>query len=493
MRFRERWLRLRLRTRIAGTIVLALVAVNALIAVIFILMPAQLLTIYSANWLTGKAEVAALLIFQENAQERDAIAARLEADNHVQISWQRTWDEPGPETRKSLRPFLERARATIESDLAGRIRKVAVKGVLELRGNLFRVDVQPQPPDFLDQLPLGPLAPEEPDLAILGIFELAVQGLDGSWVVIKPEGTKGYAERLKPLLVLLTGAVVMISLLSTVTARNTLRPLERLAESARQFGRTRKAAPVDPAGLYEFEVVAQAMNEMQGRIKRFIDERTQMLAALSHDLRSSLTGLLLDAEEVSGGESKNRLIAGIEDLERVISATLAFAGDDLKAEPAQKIDLAALLISLCDSFSDRNAPASYSGPNHIFAVCQPVAIKRAFTNLIDNAVKYGGCARVRLEFSANGAAISIADDGPGIPAEKAELAFRPFGRLDDARNRESGGVGLGLTIARDVIQSHGGEVSLGVRSEGKAFEVQISLPLSPKRVQRRLAAGDASS
>jgi signal transduction histidine kinase len=223
------------------------------------------------------------------------------------------------------------------------------------------------------------------------------------------------------------------------------------------------------------------MNEMQERIKRFIDERTHMLAALSHDLRTSLTGLLFDAEELTGGESKDRLIAGMEEMERVISATLAFAGDDLKGEPVQMIDLAALLISLCDSFSDRNCPASYSGPDHLFAMCQPVAVKRAFTNLIDNAVKYGGCARVRLELAASGAAVSIADDGPGIPPDKADLAFKPFGRLDHARNRESGGVGLGLPIARDIVQSHGGDICLGIPSQGKGFEVLISLPLPPSR------------
>ena len=282
------------------------------------------------------------------------------------------------------------------------------------------------------------------------------------------------------MLILLTSAVALVAFLSTITASRALRPLERLAESARNFGRTRKAVPIEPDGLHEFEVIARAMNEMQECIERFIDERTHMLAALSHDLRTSLTGLLLDAEEMPGGDSKNRLTAGLEEMVGVISATLAFAGDDLKGEPAQMIDLAALLISLCDSFSDRNCPASYSGPDHLFAMCQPVAIKRALSNLIDNAVKYGGCARVQLGLAADGAAISIADDGPGIPADKADLAFKPFGRLDYARNRESGGVGLGLTIARDIVQSHGGEIRLGIPSQG-GFEVLISLPLPSSR------------
>jgi signal transduction histidine kinase len=476
MRCREPQPRLRLGTRIAFTILAAIVAVDALYVVLFLLMPARLLTTYSAHWLVGKAGEATSIIFQEDGRARDARAARFGTDNHLQIRWQRTWDEPEPESKRGLRPFLERARATIERDLEGKVRNVAVRGMLELRGNIFHVDLQPQPPDFLNQLPLGPLEPGEADLPILGIFEIAIQGLDESWIIIEPEGTQGYGERLQPWLILLTGAVVLVSFLSTITASRALHPLERLAVSARNFGRTRQAVPIDPAGLNEFEVIARAMNEMQESIKRFIDERTYMLAALSHDLRTSLTALLLDAEEVTGGDGKERLIAGLEEMERVISATLAFAGENLKGEPAQMIDLAALLISLCDSFSDRNCDASYSGPDHLFAMCQPVAIKRAISNLIDNAVKYGGCARVQLLTSSDGAAISIVDDGPGIPANKANLAFRPFGRLDYARNRESGGVGLGLTIARDIVQSHGGEIRLGVPAQGKGFEVLILLP-----------------
>src|SRR5208337_1360189 len=205
--------------------------------------------------------------------------------------------------------------------------------------------------------------------------------------------------------------------------RKSLRPLDRLTAAARSFGRTRQAVPIDPAGLREFGVIARAMNEMQERIKLFLDERTHMLAAMSHDLRTGLTGLRLDAEELEESEARERVIAGVEEMERMISATLAFAGDDLKGEPTEMIDLAALLISLCDSFSDRNYAASYSGPNHLCALCQPVAIKRAFTNLIDNAIKYGGCARVELSHSADRAAISISDDGPGIPPGKIELAF----------------------------------------------------------------------
>jgi hypothetical protein len=142
-KFRKWWPRLGLRTRIAVTVVAALIAVDALFAVLFLLMPARLMTTYSAHWLIVKAEEASSAVFQADAQERDALAAQFGANNNLQVHWRRMWDEPGPNTKKSLRPFLEQTRATIERDLGGKARKVAVKGALELRGNIFKVDVKP--------------------------------------------------------------------------------------------------------------------------------------------------------------------------------------------------------------------------------------------------------------------------------------------------------------------------------------------------------------
>ncbi len=225
-----------------------------------------------------------------------------------------------------------------------------------------------------------------------------------------------------------------------------------------KMGRSRETTPFDPAGLGEFGVIASALNEMQARIKQFLDDRTQMLAAISHDLRTSLTRLRLEAEELPESATKDQLIADMIDMEQMISATLTFAGDDFKTEPQSRVDLGALLISLCDSYFDRGMLAEYTGPNHAHIHCQPVAMKRAFDNLIGNAIKYGLRARVGLSVGSGSLAVSVCDDGPGIPPYQVDLAFRPFSRLEQSRNRESGGVGLGLTIARDIIRSHGGEI-----------------------------------
>jgi signal transduction histidine kinase len=476
MWFGKPWPRLRLATRLAIMTLLALIAVQALYAAVFLLIPARILSLYSAHWIIARSDEAASAIFQAAEKNRDALAAKLGAENHLHVRWESTW-AVGEASSQFIGPFLERTRASIESKLKGTAKKVTVQGLIQLRDNFIHVDVQQQPPDFLDRLPLGPLQPEETDLPILGPFKLAIQGMDGSWVTIETEPAETYAARLKPWLITLIGTAAFVSFSSVFTAKKLLRPLERLVESARKFSRTRKAQLVDPAGLHEFEVIARAMNEMQMRIARFIDERTQMLAAFSHDLRTSLTGLRLDAEALSGGDIKSRLIAGMEEMEGMVSATLAFAGDDLKVEPAQMIDLAVLLISLCDIFADRGCDANYTGPEHLLARCKQVAIKRAFTNLIDNALKYGGCARVYLNKSGDRAIITIIDDGPGIPPDKVDLAFQPFGRLDHSRSRETGGVGLGLAIARNIIQAHGGEIGLGVPPSAKGLEVLISMPL----------------
>jgi signal transduction histidine kinase len=456
---------------------LVALAVEALNVTVFILIPARLMKVYSAHLLVEKAELAALAVFQADPKARDALCAKLGAAYRLRISWQPALDEAtqGPDENK--RPYLERVRGAIEADLNEKIKKVTVRGIVGFTGNLFRVDLQFQPPDLIKRLPVRPLKPEEDDLAIPGPFEFAIQGLDGSWIVIEPEGPPSYTARLLPWIVILFGAVAAVSLLSALAVRRPLRALERLAEAAREFGRTRKTVPIDRAGSREIGVIAEAMNGMQERIERFIAERTRMIAAMSHDLRTNLTASRIDAEELPGCEATDRIVANMEEMERMISATLTFAGDELKGEPAQRIDLAAMLISLCDNFSDRNCDASYDGPDHLSALCQPVAMKRAFTNLIDNAVKYGGCARVQLSHSGNRAAIVIADNGPGIPPNKVELAFQPFWRLDSARSRQIGGVGLGLTIARDIIQSHGGEIALGQPPQGTGLEVRISLPL----------------
>jgi signal transduction histidine kinase len=231
--------------------------------------------------------------------------------------------------------------------------------------------------------------------------------------------------------------------------------------------------------LRDFASIGEAMNEMQVRIKDFVGERTQILAAISHDLRTALTRFRLEAEALPEGDIKQRMIANIDEMEGMISATLTFAGDDLKGERSEPVDVAAVLITISDNFSDMGAPVSYDGPDHAEATCQPTAIRRAFTNLIDNAIKYGKEARIGLLQDRDQLVITIADKGPGIASDDVELAFKPFRRLEQSRSRETGGVGLGLTIARDIIRAHGGSIALANGSQG-GLVATIALPATRK-------------
>ncbi len=465
----------RLGTRIAAMTLIALLAVQAMNAAIFLLLPPPQMPVYSARWLIEKIEETVPAIFAAQEADRPHLAEQAETQDNLRIRWRPSNQiQPEPPAYSSL--VLDRVRASLEKGLGEKVRAVIVKEHGFPLGP-DHLDDRHLPPELRKQLPPGPI--EANDTLLFGHFEILIQGLDGSSVSIEPQWRPRFLSFLHPWFVTLIGAVILVWALSTFTATRSLRPLDRLVEAAEKLGRTREATPIDAAGLNEFGIIADALNDMQSRIKQFIDERTQMLAAISHDLRTSLTRLRLEAEDLPESETKDRLLSDMHEMERMISATLTFAGDDLKKEPQQRVDLAALLISLCDGFSDRGQEAEYGGPNHAHLLCQPVAMKRAFDNLIGNAIKYGSRASVTLKHCDGLLLVSVSDSGPGIPPEKVELAFRPFRRLEPSRNRESGGVGLGLPIARDIIRAHGGEITLRNRPEG-GLEVLVQLPTQTK-------------
>jgi signal transduction histidine kinase len=202
-----------------------------------------------------------------------------------------------------------------------------------------------------------------------------------------------------------------------------------------------------------------------------------MLAAISHDLRTPLTRLRLQAEYVADHEQRDGMLANIDAMRDMLTETLSFAKGDASAEASAPFDLASILISLCDEASDAGAEAEYEGPDHVTALGKRTAIRRMFSNLIDNAVRYGGAARVSLREDTTDWIVTVTDDGPGIPPESFDQAFEPFQRLESSRNRETGGTGLGLSIARDIALAHGGQISLANASPGsKGLVVTVLLP-----------------
>ncbi len=255
------------------------------------------------------------------------------------------------------------------------------------------------------------------------------------------------------------------------TVRRLIRPVTALAEAADRLGRDVNAPPLPEDGPSEVATAARAFNTMAERIRRFVGDRTQMLASIGHDLKTPITRLKLRAEFLDDDEQRRKMLADLDEMEAMIAATLAFARDDSRREPSVPVDLAALCRTVTDEAADASPDfaelITYLGPEHLTVVARPGSLKRALANLVGNAVAYGGSATLRLQPPAAGVVrISVEDDGPGVPDSELENVFQPFHRLEASRNRETGGTGLGLPIARNIFRAHGGDVVLRNRADG---------------------------
>ena len=201
-----------------------------------------------------------------------------------------------------------------------------------------------------------------------------------------------------------------------------------------------------------------------------------MLAAISHDLRTPLTTLRLRAELLDDSEAKTKLLDTIEEMNAMIEATLAFAREEAAQEDTRTVDLTALVQSVCDDLQDLGNNVTLTAADRLTYSCRPIGLKRAIRNVIENAIRYGGGSRVDIARADDTYTIIVDDDGPGIPEADLERVFEPFMRLDASRNKDSGGIGLGLSIVRSIVRSHGGDVSLQNRTTG-GLRVTISLPV----------------
>lgn len=312
------------------------------------------------------------------------------------------------------------------------------------------------------------------DSIVMADIHIAIHLEDGAWLAIGPSNEGLTSLHYLRNILGLAGTLFFVAAFSIWMARSIVRPLTNLAQAAEKLGRERETTPITGMKLPELASIADTFNEMQARLKKFVDERMQMLAAISHDLRTPLTRLRLYAETVPNEAQRTQILSDISDMETMVSTSLAFMSDEIHREPYSAVDLASLIISQCDNFGDAGRAVSYTGPDHAQLTCRPVALRRAISNLIDNGCKYGGKVCVTLTDTGASLVIDIRDNGPGIPADQAERAFAPFQRLEESRNRETGGTGLGLTIARDVVVSHGGDIQL--IHDDKSFLVRVELP-----------------
>jgi signal transduction histidine kinase len=318
------------------------------------------------------------------------------------------------------------------------------------------------------------------DIAVLRSFRIAIDMGNSRWLVVSQHLDEKEATRRFRNIAIIIVTLLFIGGLSFWLARRLVQPLKRLTEAAERLGRERKPTLIAEIAIPEYAAIARTFNEMQLRLKQFVDERTHMLAAIAHDLRTPLTRLRLFAEYVEDKTQQRQLLSDIAEMDAMINSTLAFAGGEAKSEAHSRVDMAALLISLCDNACDAGGWVDYLGPDHAQLPCQPVAMRRALANLIENGCKYAGHVTVELDDKADSIVIAVIDDGPGIAPEQIERAFAPFQRLEGSRNRTTGGTGLGLAIARDVIHGHGGNIHLlPVEPHGLLVQVVLPKPATP--------------
>ncbi|MGE5547641.1 MAG: ATP-binding protein [Solirubrobacterales bacterium] len=317
------------------------------------------------------------------------------------------------------------------------------------------------------------------------VLRISVSLNDGSWLnVVAPIDPAGDSLWMRPRFLLpLLGALIVVTLAALWAVRRATRPFDTFTAAAERLGVEIGAPPLSEDGPREVRRAAHAFNVMQARIRRFVDDRTQMLAAISHDLRTPITRLKLRAEFVEDEHERSRMLADLDEMERMIASTLAFARDDARREERCRLDIAALTQGLVDDAAAAGVEARYAGPDSLVAAARPMALKRALANLIDNAVKYGHRADVSLARVKDDIVITIADDGPGIPPEDRERVFAPFVRLEASRNRDTGGTGLGLAVARAAIRAHGGDIRLEERPAG-GLEVTLTLPIPGESIRK---------
>jgi len=310
-----------------------------------------------------------------------------------------------------------------------------------------------------------------------GPLELAmsIRLESGDWLNVRSMFHRPVAQWLIGDFAALIIAAVLVTLVAVVTTVRIVRPMRTLADASDRAGRGEELEALRESGPLEIRDTVRAFNKMQDRIRRFVTGRTRMLAALGHDLRSPLTAMRLRLELIEEGEDRDRLEALVDEMQAMVEATLAFARGEAQTEETVTVDLRGLLLDLVGE-RHLKGTARLGEAEQVHARVRPVALKRALRNLIDNAVEYGGQADVGLSRDGDTAIISISDNGPGLPENQLEEVFEPFRRLEASRSRETGGVGLGLSIARTVVRGHGGEVTL-LNRPGGGLSAMVSLPL----------------
>ena len=319
------------------------------------------------------------------------------------------------------------------------------------------------------------------------IFALAHEQDDGKMGIVLPDGAMISANVPPdqwqrpfwrgPWITTLLFAVISVTLLGLWAARALTAPLSSFARAAESFSLNGAAAPLPERGPEEIRSVAKALNRMRERITTLIDDRTKMLAAISHDLRTPITRMRLRSEFIEDDAHRGRMLHDLDQMRSMLESVLSFLRNDRKLESMTLVDIATTLQLVSDQFADMGHKVAYDGPDHAMATVRPDDLLRSITNLAENAIRFGAEATIRLKVAPDTMTIDVEDDGPGISDERKDVMLEPFVRGDDARNMDDvAGFGLGLSIARAIVLAHGGELSLHDR-QPHGLIVRIQLPV----------------
>lgn len=310
---------------------------------------------------------------------------------------------------------------------------------------------------------------------IFAPFKVGVRQPDGGWRVVQPKPSLRPAAWQVHILLTIALSTLIVAPVAWLFARRLSSPIALFAEAAERLGRDPKAPPLEVTGSREVAAATEAFNRMQERLRRYVEDRTAMVGAIAHDLRTPLTRLRFRIE-AAPDDIRGKLASEIDQMDAMISATLAFVRDTTRAGPRERLELSSLVESILDEAAETGSDARALPSDRLVVEGDPVALRRLVGNLVGNALKYGLRVRGRV-FAEDGCAIvEIEDDGPGVPAIEIERLFEPFYRGEPSRSRETGGAGLGLAVVRSIARGHGGDVTLHNRAGG-GLTARVSLPL----------------
>jgi len=310
-------------------------------------------------------------------------------------------------------------------------------------------------------------------------FSASVRMEDGRWATVEPP--HGLIDPWQMRLLIALGiTALLLAPLVWLMARRLTRPIRQFAAAAERLGADPDAEPLTPSGPSEVRTAIAAFNDMQASIRGHMRQRTQTIAAIAHDLRTPLTRLRFRAEQAPE-TLRDKMAGDVEEMDALIGQAMAFVRGEVQAERRERLDLAALAADCAAGFAETGAAVTFGGEASLPVEGDPAALRRAVANLIDNGLKYGGVARVTASADEGLAVIAVADDGPGLSGDELERAFEPFHRGERSRNRETGGAGLGLAVARQAARAAGGDVTLTNRVGGGLI-ARLALPFFEKLI-----------